>query len=57
MMPSPGIWKFIGRIAFWTFLTSILLTLFGKGKWRVLVSAWAASLCLVVPLIFVLERD
>jgi len=57
MMPSFGIWKFIGRIAYWTFLTSILLTFFGKGKWRVLVSAWVVSVCLVVPLIFTLEMD
>ena len=57
MMPSAGIWKFIGRIAFWTFLTSILLTFLGKGSWRILVSAWVVSLCLVVPLIFALEMD
>jgi hypothetical protein len=57
MLPSPGIWKFVGRIAFWTFLTSILLTFLGKGRWRILVSAWVVSVCLVVPLIFALEMD
>jgi len=57
MFPSPGIWKFIGRIAFWAFLTSILLAFFGKGGWRVLLSAWVVSVCLVVPLLFALEMD
>jgi hypothetical protein len=57
MMPSLGIWKFTGRIAFWTFLTSILLTFFGKGRWRIPLSAWVVSVCLVVPLIFALEMD
>jgi hypothetical protein len=55
MLPSPGIWKFAGRIAFWTFAMSVVLTLFGKGRWRTLFSAWMASLCIVVPLIFMLE--
>jgi hypothetical protein len=57
MLPSPGIWKFVGRIAFWMFATSVVLTLFGKGRWRILLSAWVASICIVVPLIFALEMD
>jgi hypothetical protein len=57
MSPSLGIWKFIGRIDFWMFATSVVLTLFGKGRWRVLLSVWMASICIVVPLIFMLEMD
>lgn len=57
MSPSPGIWKFVGRIAFWMFLGSVTLAFFGKGRWRILISAWVVSLCLVVPLIFALEMD
>ena len=57
MSPSPGIWKVVGRIAFWTFVASITLAFFGKGRWRILISAWVVSLCLVVPLIFALEVD
>jgi hypothetical protein len=57
MMPAPGIWKFIGRIAFWTFVGSLVLTMFGKGKWRILVPAWAAAYAFVVYLVFMLEMD
>jgi hypothetical protein len=57
MSPSPGIWKFVGRIAFWMFVASVTLAFFGKGRWRILISAWVVSLCLVVPLIFALEMD
>jgi uncharacterized membrane protein YjjP (DUF1212 family) len=57
MLPSQGIWKAVGRIAFWMFAASVVLTLFGKGRWRVLLSVWMASICIVVPLIFMLEMD
>jgi hypothetical protein len=57
MSPSPGIWKFVGRVAFWTFATSVVLTLFGKGRWRTLFAAWMASICIVVQLIFLLEME
>lgn len=55
--PAPGIWKYVGRIAFGIFLSTIPAALLGKGRWRVLFSAWAASLCMVVPAIFVLHFD
>jgi hypothetical protein len=57
MLPSPGIWKFVGRVALWVIATSIVLALFGKGRWRTLFSVWMASICIVVPLIFMLEMD
>ena len=57
MSPAPGIWEFVGRIAFWAFVASIVLTFFGKGRWRVLIPAWAVSVCVAVLLIFALEMD
>ena len=57
MLPSPGIWKLVGRIAFWMFVASIILTFVGKGRWRIMICAWVVSLCVVVPLIFALEMD
>jgi hypothetical protein len=58
MLPSPGLWKFSGRIAFLVALpASVVLSSFGKGKWRLLILAWAGSLVLVAYVIFMLERD
>jgi len=56
-MLSPGIWKFVGRIAFWTFVVSLVLTTFGKGKWRILVPVWALAYAFVVYTIHMLEMD
>jgi hypothetical protein len=33
------------------------LSAFGKGKWRLLILAWAASLAFVVYVIFMLDLD
>jgi hypothetical protein len=57
MMPSPGIWKFVGRISFLALLGSVALSAFGKGKWRLLIPAWAASFLFAAYAIFMLERD
>ena len=57
MMPSPGIWKVMGRISGWTLVASLALSIFGKGKWRLLIPGWAVSYALVVYLIFALEMD
>jgi hypothetical protein len=56
-MPSPGIWKFVGRISFWTFVASIVLTAFGKGKWRIFIPVWAVAYAFVVYMILMLEMD
>jgi hypothetical protein len=56
-MPSPGIWKFVGRIAFWTFAVSLVLTAFGKGKWRIFIPIWALAYAFVVYMIAMLEMD
>jgi len=57
MLPPPGIWKVAGRIGFWAFVASIILTFFGKGRWRILVPAWAISLCVAELMILALEMD
>src|SRR5215813_5348293 len=57
LLPKPGIWKFVGRISFWALVASVFLTVFGKGKWRLLIPAWAASFLLVAYLISALEMD
>ena len=57
LMPSPGVWKFVGRISLWTFVGSLFLTAFGKGKWRIFIPIWAISYALVVFTIHMLEMD
>ncbi len=57
MMPSPGIWKVAGRASALVLVVSLILSAFGKGKWRLLVLGWAASLVLVAYLLFGLEMD
>jgi hypothetical protein len=57
LMPSPGIWKFVGRISFWTLVGSVVLSAFGKGRWRLLIPAWAAACLFVDYLILMLEMD
>jgi hypothetical protein len=57
MMPSPGLWKFLGKIAACVLVASIVLSAFGKGKWRLLILGWAASLILVAYAISMLDRD
>jgi hypothetical protein len=57
LMPAPGIWKFVGRIAFWIFVVSLVLTAFGKGKWRIYIPVWAVSYAFVVYMISALEMD
>jgi hypothetical protein len=57
LMPLPGIWKFVGRISFWTLVGSVGLSMFGKGRWRLFMPAWAAACLFVDCLIFILEMD
>jgi hypothetical protein len=57
MGPAPGIWEFVGKIAVGVFIVSVVLSMFAKGKWRLLLFGWAASLVLVVLALAVLERD
>lgn len=57
LMPSPGIWKFVGRIAFYTFAASLAFTVLGKGKWRIFIPIWAAVYGFVVYMIAMLGMD
>lgn len=57
LMPSPVVWKSVGRIPLWMFVGSIVLTAFGKGKWRIYIPVWTASYAFVVYMIFALEMD
>ena len=55
LMPSPGIWKLVDRIAFWTFAESLVFTVLGKGKWRILIPVWAVAYAFVVYMIAMFE--
>jgi hypothetical protein len=57
MMPSPGLWKILGRTPLWTLVAGIVLCAFGKGRWRLWLLAWAGSLAFVAYAIFMLEMD
>lgn len=57
MMPSPGIWKVMGRISALVLVGSVILSAFGKGKWRLLILGWAGSLVLVAYLLLRLDMD
>lgn len=41
----------------WILLASLFLSALGKGKWRLLTLAWAASLVFVAILLFSLEME
>jgi hypothetical protein len=57
LMPSPGIWEFVGRIAALVLVVAVVLSTFGKGRWRLLILGWAGSIVLVTFLLFRLEMD
>jgi hypothetical protein len=57
LMPSAGIWKFVGPIAFWIFVVSLVFTALGKGKWRIFIPMWAVAYASVVYVIAMLEMD
>ena len=52
LMPTPGIWRFVGRISFWTLVGGVVLSVFGKS-----IPAWAAAYLFVDCVIFMLEMD
>jgi hypothetical protein len=54
-MPSAGPWKFLGKIAACVLVASVVLSAFGKGQWRLLIPAWAASLVFVAYAIFMID--
>jgi hypothetical protein len=56
-MPPSGLWKSLGRIAFWALVASVALGALGKGQLRLWFLAWAAALAFVSYTIFMLEMD
>jgi len=57
LMPTTGLWKRLGPAAGWTLVASVILSVPGKGKWRLLIPAWAVSLLFVAYFLFMAEMD
>jgi hypothetical protein len=57
MGAGAGIWQPVGPILVWTFLISIVLSVFGKGKVRTLLLGWSASMYAVFQLIYLFQFD
>ncbi len=57
MRAGPGIWGPLGPILVWTLLIAVVLSVFGKGKVRMLLLGWSASMYLVFQLIYMLQFD
>ena len=57
MRAGPGIWEPLGPILVWTFLIALLLSVFGKGKVRMLLLGWSASMVAVSYLIYMFQMD
>jgi hypothetical protein len=55
--PSSGRWRFAGRIGAYLLIASIVLSAFGRGKWRLFILGWAASLAFVSYAILMLDMD
>lgn len=51
---GPGIWQPIGPILVKTFVIAVLLSVFGKGKGRVLLFGWSISMYFVFQMIYIL---
>ena len=57
MGAGAGIWQPLGPILVWTFLISIVLSGFGKGRVRMLLLGWSVSMYAVFQLIYVFQFD
>jgi hypothetical protein len=57
MGAGPGIWQPLGPILVWTFLVATVLSLFGKGKGRVLLIGWSVYMYFVFEMIYMLQFD
>jgi len=57
MGAGPGLWQSLGPFLVWSFVAATVLSLFGKGKVRVLMIGWSVSTWVVFQLIFVLQFD
>jgi hypothetical protein len=57
MGAGPGIWMTLRIPLLWTFGLAILGAFFAKGKCRLLLLGWAASMYLVFQMIYILQMD
>jgi hypothetical protein len=57
MGAGPGIWEPLGPILVRTFEIAIILSVFGKGKVRMLLLGWSVSMYAVFQLIYILQFD
>ena len=57
MRAGPGIWEPLGPILVWTLLIALVLSVFGKGKARMLLLGWSVSMLVVFQLIYMLQFD
>jgi hypothetical protein len=57
MRAGPGIWEPLGPILVWTFGIAIALSVLGKGKVRMLLLGWSASMVVVFYTIYMFQMD
>jgi hypothetical protein len=57
MRAGPGIWEPLGPILIWTFGTATVLSVFGKGKVRMLLLVWSVSMVVVFYTIYMFQMD
>jgi hypothetical protein len=57
MDPSPGLWMRLRPAIKWPFVLGVVLTLFGKGKLRLLLLGWVPSVVFAMCATYMLQMD
>ena len=57
MGAAPGIWEPLGPVLVTTFVAAAVLSLFGKGKGRLLLVGWTFSMYFVFEAVYILQFD
>lgn len=57
MGAGPGIWQPLGPVLVWTFVIALILSVFGKGKVRMLLLGWSVAMVAVFYLIYMFQMD
>jgi len=57
MGAAPGIWQSLGPLLVWTFGIATFSSLFGKGKFRILMLGWSLSMFFVFQMVYILQID
>jgi|SRR5215469_129831 len=57
MGAGPGLWQSLGPPLLWSFAAATILSLFARGKARLLMLGWSLSMWIVFQLIFILQFD